>query len=53
MSNLSNSTRSARLAFQVCPNGSASNLKEVGNTTQNTVLAVTSAPACVPRRTPA
>ena len=41
MSYHSNPTRSARLAFQVSPNGSVSNLKKVGKITQNTVLAAT------------
>ena len=41
MSNHSNPSRSARLAFQVSPNGSVSNLKKVGKMTQNTVLAAT------------
>ena len=39
MTTLSNPTRSARSAFQVCPNGTASNLKEVGKMTQNMALA--------------
>ena len=41
MSNRLNPTRSARSAFQVCPNGTASNLKKVGKMTQNTALAAT------------
>jgi hypothetical protein len=41
MSNFSNPTCSARLAFQVSPNGSVSNVKKVGKMTQNTVLAAT------------